>query len=101
MAKILVCLMGTTGVSPSPGAVETRQVATFPPTANTSMIRLLCHMDSKNQSSRDSHVRARAVAMLSREWGGFPVILEASKEGAPTLLWIDFVALLEVSTKTH
>ena len=35
------------------------------------------------------------------ELGGLPVILEASKERAPTLRWIDFVALLEVSAKTH
>lgn len=99
MAKILVYLM----VSPSPGAVETRQVATFPSTANTSMIHLMGHMDSKNQSSRGSHVGARAAAMLSsrRERDGLPVILEASKEGAPTLPRIDFVALLEVSAKTH
>lgn len=99
MGKILVYLM----VSPSPGAVETRQVATYPFTANTPMIRLLGHIDSKNQSSRDSHVGAWAAAMLSlrREWGRLPVILEASKEGAPTLPRIDFVALLEVSAKTH
>lgn len=78
-------------------------MATFPSTANVSMIHLLCHMDSKNQSSRDSRMRARTAAMLSsrRERGGLPVILEASKEGAPTLPWIDFVALLEVSAKTH
>lgn len=101
MAKTLVCLMGTTGVSPSPETVETRQVATFPLTVYTSLIHLLCHMDTKNQSSRDSCVRTRAAAMLSsqREQGGLPVILEASKERAPTLPCIDFVALLEVSAK--